>query len=64
MVIYGIGGTGKTTLAAELTTRVRDREPGRILVSLTGPLTLESLLGAVITAHSPRAAGPGPRRRP
>ena len=49
MVIYGIGGTGKTTLAAELTTRVRDREPGRILVSLTGPLTLESLLGAVIT---------------
>ena len=49
VVIYGIGGTGKTTLAAELTTRVRDREPGRILVSLTGPLTLESLLGAVIT---------------
>ena len=47
--MYGIGGTGKTTLAAELTTRIRDREPGRILVSLTGPLTLESLLGAVIT---------------
>ena len=50
IVIYGIGGTGKTTLAAELTTRVRDREPGRMLVSLTGPLTLESLLGAVISA--------------
>ena len=50
IVIYGIGGTGKTTLAAEITTRVRDREPGRVLVSLTGPLTLESLLGAVITA--------------
>ena len=49
IVIYGIGGTGKTTLAAEITTRVRDREPGRVLVSLTGPLTLESLLGAVIT---------------
>ena len=48
IVIYGIGGTGKTTLAAELTTRVRDRDPGRVLVSLTGPLTLESLLGAVI----------------
>ncbi len=43
----GIGGTGKTTLAAEIVTRVRDREPGRILVSLRGPLTLESLLGAV-----------------
>jgi tetratricopeptide (TPR) repeat protein len=49
IVIYGIGGGGKTTLAAEITARVRDREPGRILVSLTGPLTLESLLGPVIT---------------
>ena len=49
IVIYGIGGIGKTTLAAEVVTRVRDLEPGRILVSLTGPLTLESMLGAVIT---------------
>ena len=48
-MVYGIGGTGKTTLAAEITARVRDREPGRVLVSLTGPLTLEGLLGAVIT---------------
>ena len=50
IVVFGIGGTGKTTLAAEITTRVLDREPGRVFVSLTGPLTLESLLGAVITA--------------
>ena len=42
-----IGGIGETTLAAEITTRVR--EPGRVLVTLTGPLTLETLLGAVIT---------------
>ena len=49
IVICGIGGTGKTTLAAELTARIRDREPARILVSLTGPLTLEGLLGAVTT---------------
>ena len=49
-MICGIGGTGKTTLAAELASRVRDRDPGRILVSLAGPLTLESLLGAVAAA--------------
>jgi tetratricopeptide (TPR) repeat protein len=47
IVVCGIGGTGKTTLAAEVTARIQDREPGRILVSLTGPLTLESLLGTV-----------------
>ena len=50
IVIYGIGGTGKTTLAAEITARIRDRDPGRVLVSLTGPLTLENLLSMVITA--------------
>ena len=47
IVVHGIGGIGKTTLAAEITARVLDRDPGRILVSLTGPLTLESLFGAV-----------------
>ena len=47
IAVTGIGGTGKTTLAAEIVTRVRAREPGRILVSLRGPLTLESVLGAV-----------------
>ena len=50
IVVHGIGGTGKTTLAAEITTRLLDRDPGRVLVSLTGPLTLESLLGAVTSA--------------
>jgi len=49
IVICGIGGTGKTTLAAELVGRVADREPGRVLISLAGPLTLEGLLGEVIT---------------
>jgi tetratricopeptide (TPR) repeat protein len=49
IVISGIGGTGKTTLAAEVAIRVLARNPGRVLVSLRGPLTLESLLGAVIS---------------
>ena len=47
IVVHGIGGTGKTTLAAEITTRLQARDPGWVLVSLTGPLTLESLLGEV-----------------
>ena len=46
-MVCGIGGAGKTTLAAEVISRVRDRDPGRVLVGLAGPLTLESLLGAV-----------------
>ena len=49
IVVCGIGGTGKTTLAAEVISRVRDREPARVLVSLVGPLPLEALLGAVVT---------------
>ena len=49
IVICGIGGTGKTTLAAEITARVRDQEPDRVLVTVSGPVTLEGLLGAVIT---------------
>ena len=50
IVIYGIGGTGKTALAAEMVARLRDRDPGQVLISLTGPLTLEGLLEAVITS--------------
>jgi len=49
IVIFGIGGTGKTTLAAELVSRVRDQEPDRVLVSLAGPLNLEGLLGAAVS---------------
>ena len=49
IVICGIGGTGKTTLAAELAARIRDHEPARVLVSLAGPLTLEGLLGQLVS---------------
>ena len=50
IVVHGIGGTGKTTLAAAITTRVLDTNPGWVLVSLTGALTLESLLGEATSA--------------
>ena len=48
IVIHGIGGTGKTTLAAEIISRVKDRDPSWIVASLTGPITLEVLLGTTI----------------
>ena len=50
IVIYGIGGTGKTTLAAELTVTITNRDPGRVVVSQAGPLTLDGLLGVLISA--------------
>jgi hypothetical protein len=49
IVVYGIGGTGKTSLAAEIAMRVQHRDPNRIVVSLTGALTLESLLGEAVS---------------
>jgi len=47
MVICGAGGVGKTTLAAEVTGRLLDADPGRVLVSLSGQLSLEGLFGAI-----------------
>jgi tetratricopeptide (TPR) repeat protein len=50
LVIHGIGGIGKTTLAAEITGRLLDEDSDRVWVTLTGPLTLDGLLGAVTGA--------------
>ncbi len=49
IVVHGIGGTGKTTLAAELVARILTQNAGRILVSMRGPLTLEAVLGQLIS---------------
>jgi len=50
IVLHGIGGVGKTTLAEELVGRVLDHEPGRALAVLTGPLTVEGVIGGIASA--------------
>ena len=49
IVVCGIGGTGKTTLAAQLAARVHGQDRTRVLASLAGPLTLEGLFGQLIS---------------
>jgi len=44
LVIHGLGGVGKTTLADELVARVLDREPGRLVAVVTGQQTGTQLL--------------------
>ncbi len=48
VVLHGIGGIGKTTLAAELSARVVEREPERRPVVLEGELGFESVLSAIV----------------
>ncbi len=50
VVLHGIGGIGKTTLAAELAARIIEREPERQPVVLEGELGFESVLGAIVSA--------------
>jgi len=55
LVLYGIGGVGKTTLAAELIRRIAEHDPQRLAVvaasSLTGgTLTVDRVLAAVASA--------------
>jgi tetratricopeptide (TPR) repeat protein len=55
MVLHGIGGVGKTSLAAELTTAALEREPGRGKLVLFGQITADTLLSAVAAAVRQRA---------
>ncbi len=68
VVLHGIGGIGKTTLAAELVARVIEREPERQPVVLEGELGFESVLGAIVVGAAPpphphRAVSRATRRR-
>ncbi|MFG2045715.1 tetratricopeptide repeat protein, partial [Dactylosporangium sp. NPDC048998] len=44
VVLHGIGGVGKTTLAAEMVRRVRQRSAGWRVVTCTGPLSVDGIL--------------------
>ena len=55
MVLHGIGGVGKTSLAAELTTAALEREPGRGKLVLFGQITADTLLSTVAAAVRQRA---------
>ena len=48
LVLHGIGGIGKTTLAAELVTRVVERDPARQVTVLEGALDVERVLTAIV----------------
>ncbi len=50
LVLHGIGGVGKTTLAAELVGRVLERDPDRVVVVLSGELSVDGLIGTVVSA--------------
>ncbi len=54
LVLYGIGGVGKTTLAAELVQRVTERDPGRLAVVAASSLTG----GTVSVEQIARCSGP------
>jgi hypothetical protein len=49
MVLFGIGGVGKTTLATELTRRALEREPTWEPVGLSGFVSADRLLNAICT---------------
>jgi tetratricopeptide (TPR) repeat protein len=47
LVLHGLGGIGKTTLAAEIVERVLERDPTRATVVISGKVTVDGVLGAV-----------------
>lgn len=56
LVVQGAGGMGKSTLAAAITARVAQIEPGRVPVLLSGEVSADGLLAALGAAlHVSRA---------
>ncbi|MDG4831811.1 tetratricopeptide repeat protein [Solwaraspora sp. WMMD1047] len=50
VLLHGIGGIGKTTLAAEVLRRATAQTPAWRVLTLTGPLTVDGILGDVSAA--------------
>jgi hypothetical protein len=50
LVLHGVGGIGKSVLAAQITERVGRLEPECVTAVLTGEVTAEAFLAGVVTA--------------
>ncbi|MEU7614384.1 tetratricopeptide repeat protein [Micromonospora sp. NPDC049204] len=58
VLLHGLGGVGKTTLASELVRRAIEREPGRPVLSVAGSTSADGVLAAVAAALRKNATGP------
>jgi hypothetical protein len=61
LVLYGIGGIGKSTLAAEVTARVSRLEPERMTTVISGEVSADGFLAGLAAAlrHHPVVAARG-----
>ena len=69
LVLHGVGGIGKSVLAAQITERVGRLEPECVTTVLTGEVTAEAFLAGVVAAlrrHPKARTAPRPKpwRRP
>ncbi|KUL27334.1 hypothetical protein ADL12_30265 [Streptomyces regalis] len=60
LVLHGIGGIGKTTLAAELVLRMQHLRPAWIHTGLTGDICVDDFFTAITDPFLPLPATPGP----
>ena len=56
VVLHGIGGIGKTSLANEILRRVGEQRNGVVFVTLSGAVTAEEILQEIITELKTAAA--------
>jgi len=59
IVVHGIGGVGKTMLAAKVVERVRRLEPAPAIIAISSEVTADGLLAAFAAAVSPRLHAAG-----